>query len=184
MHRSVLVVYASRYGQTQKIASRITDVVEEEGGDVRVCDVAVVPPQIDLSAFDVVVLAGGVTWGKHPRPLRRFIARKLAELSLTHAILVSVSGAAESEAGRELAESYVQRLFRETGWHADSFVLFGGGVAFTRYGFFTRWMMRRMQLKDGRPADVTRDYDYTDWEEVDRFARSLFKEPAAADGVA
>ncbi len=184
MPRSVLVVHASRYGQTQKIASRIADVAEQEGAEVRVYDVGEVPPRIDLSAFDVVVLAGGIAWGKHPRSLRRFIVRTVAGRSLTHSILVSVSGAAESDATRELAESYVHRLYRETGWCADSFVLFGGGVTFTRYGPFTRWMIRRMQLKNGRPADVTRDYDYTDWEAVDRFARSLAVNPDAVGGVA
>ena len=31
--------------------------------------------------------------------------------------------------------------------------------------------MRLLMKRGGHPTDVTRDFDYTDWEAVDRFAR-------------
>lgn len=173
MTPEILLVYASRYGQTRMIATRIADVVEQEGGRVHPWNVDGIAAAVDLRAFDVVVLAGAVMWGRHARRLRRFISRNLALLSTVRSILVSVSNAACSAEGRPFAEEYAQRLFRETGWQPDSFVLFGGGTTFTKYGFFTRLVMTRVERDHGRGTDRTRDYDYTDWEAVDAFARSL-----------
>ncbi len=173
MVAKVLLVYASRYGQTQKIATLIADVVEQEGAGIQLWNVEVISRSLDLGSFDAVVIAGPVTWGWHPRSLRRFIRRNLAQLSAVRSILVSVSGAASSEAGRPVAEEYASRLFRTSGWVPESVVLFGGGVPFSRYGFVTRMLMKYLEPKYGRSSDVTRDHDYTDWDAVDRFARSL-----------
>lgn len=179
----ILIVYASRYGQTEKIASRVADVAEEEGARVRLLEVSAVPRGIVFAMFDTVILAGGIAWGRHPRKLRRFIRRNRDALSQARTVLLSVSGTAEFDSGRELAVAYVEKLYVESGWRAGSFVLFGGGVAFTRYGLFTRWVMRRQQRKNNRPTDTTRDYDYTQWDAVDAFARSLVAQ-AAAHGAA
>lgn len=184
MNPKILLIYASRYGQTQMIASRIADVVEQEGGRAHLWNVDAVPATLDLGAFDVVVLAGAVMWSRHARRLRRFIRRKLAVLSSIRSILVSVSNAACSAEGRPVAEDYAHRLFRETGWQPDSFVLFGGSVTFTKYGFLTRLVMTRVERQNGRGTDRTRDYDYTDWEAVDAFARSLAHAPGQRRSVA
>lgn len=184
MVAKILLVYASRYGQTEKIATRIGDVVQQEGVDIEIRKVQSIPPELDLGSFDVVVLAGPVMWGWHPRALRRFIRRKLAALSGMRSILVSVSGAASSAAGRPVAEQYVQRLTRTTGWVPDRVALFGGGVPFTRYGFLTRLIMKTLEPRYGREADVTRDFDYTDWDAVDAFARSIAHLPSERRSVA
>jgi menaquinone-dependent protoporphyrinogen oxidase len=33
-----------------------------------------------------------------------------------------------------------------------------------------RWMIKRISQKEGGPADTSRDYEYTDWDQVARFA--------------
>jgi menaquinone-dependent protoporphyrinogen oxidase len=158
------------------IAARIADVVEQEGGRVHLENVVEIHGALDLRAFDVVVLAGAVMWGRHARRLRRFIRQNIVLLSSIRSVLVSVSNAACSAEGRPVAEEYARRLFRETGWQADSLVLFGGGATFTKYGFFTRLVMTRVEREHGRGTERTRDYDYTDWEAVDAFARSLARD--------
>jgi menaquinone-dependent protoporphyrinogen oxidase len=46
-------------------------------------------------------------------------------------------------------------------------------VAYTQYGLFLRWIMKRISRRKGGPTDTTRDHDFTDWAAVDRFAERL-----------
>jgi menaquinone-dependent protoporphyrinogen oxidase len=39
--------------------------------------------------------------------------------------------------------------------------------------------MRRISAKEGGDTDTSRDYEYTDWAAVDRFARELVTRVAA-----
>jgi menaquinone-dependent protoporphyrinogen oxidase len=49
----------------------------------------------------------------------------------------------------------------------------------SKYGFVTRTLMRR----GGHPTDTGRDYDYTDWDEVERFGGELASMMAKARAV-
>jgi menaquinone-dependent protoporphyrinogen IX oxidase len=39
------------------------------------------------------------------------------------------------------------------------------------HDFFTRTLMRLMMRREHHPTDASQDYDYTDWDAVERFAR-------------
>ena len=45
-----------------------------------------------------------------------------------------------------------------------------GALLYTRYNPVKRWMMKRIVRKAGGDTDTTRDYEYTDWNEVRAFA--------------
>jgi len=53
------------------------------------------------------------------------------------------------------------------------FVIFAGALPYTRYHFFLRWVMKRIATMAGRDTDTSRDYEYTDWDEVARFAEEF-----------
>jgi menaquinone-dependent protoporphyrinogen oxidase len=88
-------------------------------------------------------------------------------------VFVSVSGAASSEAGRTMAEQSARTFVDRTGWTPGQIELVAGGEPYTKYGFFTRWFMVQHAKKLGRIVDPKRDYEFTNWDAVDRFARSL-----------
>jgi menaquinone-dependent protoporphyrinogen oxidase len=48
-----------------------------------------------------------------------------------------------------------------------------GRLAYREYGFFIRWVMKRIAKKEGAPTDTSRDYELTNWEEVDALARDI-----------
>jgi len=50
--------------------------------------------------------------------------------------------------------------------------------------WFTRWFMVRHSRKLGRVVDPKRDYDFTDWEQVDALARELTGETAQVELMA
>ena len=45
-----------------------------------------------------------------------------------------------------------------------------GALAYTRYNRLTRWAMKRIVTKAHGDTDTSRDYEYTDWNDVRRFA--------------
>ena len=50
---------------------------------------------------------------------------------------------------------------------------FTGAVAYTRYGWWYRWYLKRISRRKGLPTDTSRDWDFTEWSEVERFAEKL-----------
>jgi menaquinone-dependent protoporphyrinogen oxidase len=59
-----------------------------------------------------------------------------------------------------------------------------GSLAYTRYNFVIRFIMRRIARKEGAPTDKSRDYELTDWTEVARFANGVADELLKRESLA
>ena len=81
--------------------------------------------------------------------------------------------------GRAQTMQIVDRLIAETGWHPRRIELVAGALPYTRYNFLIRFIMRRIVKKEGGDIDTSRNYEYTDWPAVDRFAAEFVEEVAA-----
>jgi menaquinone-dependent protoporphyrinogen oxidase len=65
----------------------------------------------------------------------------------------------------------VQRFCDDTGWTPIHTAVFAGRLAWTQYDVFTRVLMKLITRHQGVPdQDTHRDYDYTDYDAVRRFA--------------
>jgi menaquinone-dependent protoporphyrinogen oxidase len=52
--------------------------------------------------------------------------------------------------------------------------LFGGALLYRQYGILKRYMMKWIvRDKPGMSLDTSRDYVYTDWDQVKRFAEEF-----------
>ncbi len=168
----ILVVYGTSHGQTEKIVRRMADRLSTEGHRVTVRKGDSHPSP---AGFDAYLVAGSVQFGRHQRYLEEFVRRNLGPLSSGPTAFVSVCGAMAGSwsRGPEEAAKYVASFLSRTGWRPRLTRSFAGGLPYTRYGLLTRWMMRAISRVTGRPTDTSRDWDLTDWVEVDRFAREL-----------
>ena len=50
---------------------------------------------------------------------------------------------------------------------------FAGTIAFTKYSFALRGIMKRISRREGHSTDTSRDHEYTDWTQVTRFAEQF-----------
>jgi menaquinone-dependent protoporphyrinogen IX oxidase len=66
-------------------------------------------------------------------------------------------------------EDYIERFEEETGWHPEKVGIFAGALLYSQYGFIKRRMMKR------KDTVTSRDYEYTDWNEVQRFTEEFLK---------
>lgn len=184
---NVMIIYGTSYGQTAKIVERIADRLKVAGHRVTLWRGATIPAESTVGDFDAFLVAGSVLYGRHQRYLAEFVRRNLGTLNARPSAFVSVCGALIGQwgPGQEEARKYVARFLARTGWKPRLTRSFPGGLPYTRYGFITRWIMKSISRKTGRPTDTSRDWDFTDWEAVDRFAadfESVFG-PVAAVGA-
>jgi menaquinone-dependent protoporphyrinogen oxidase len=64
-------------------------------------------------------------------------------------------------------------FYAATGWHPTLVAVVAGALPYTRYSPLTRWMMRRIVAKAKGDTDTSRDYEYTDWDALRRFASAF-----------
>ena len=170
--QKLLVIFATVYGQSAFIADRIADEATAAGVATTVRDLRNVT-QTDLQRCDSVVIVASVQFGRHARAVERFVKRNRDRLASLHSAFVSVSGSAARPESRPEAESVARKFFVATGWTPDEYQLIGGAVKFTQYNPFLRFMIKRIYAGRGMTLDTKRDYDYTDWDAVRRFAKAF-----------
>ncbi|NUO65342.1 MAG: protoporphyrinogen oxidase [Gemmatimonadaceae bacterium] len=173
--RRILVVYATGYGQTARIAGRMADLLRHVGDDVTVIDAARSPRLLTVRAYDGVIVGSPVAFGRHQRSIRRFVLEHQDELNTRPSVFFSVNGAAvgDGDAERTRARRCVHAFLHETGWRPARTTVLGGAVPYTRYDLLHRWWTGRAMAKRGGPTETSRDRELTDWSEVRRFVEDV-----------
>jgi menaquinone-dependent protoporphyrinogen oxidase len=170
------LLYGSVLGHTERIARAIEAELRGAGHEVALHRVDALPRGFALSAFDQVLVAAPVRYGKYPRPLRRFVAANLAGLNARPCTFVSVCGAAApapTSAPREEARAYPRRFLAASGWQPARVEVVAGDTPYTKVDPITRWILKQISRSTSRPTDTSRDWDFTDWEALRRFAKGL-----------
>ncbi len=176
--RRILIVYASRYGQTTKVAHCIADQLRQAGDMVTLSSVGDFRGSIAPGQFNGAIVGASINFGKHQRSICRFVRDNREALGRIPSAFLSVSGAACSpdEGPRATARQYVANFLHDTGWHPTITESIAGAMAYTKYSPFMRWMIGRISRKEGGPTDTSRDYEFTDWAQVRRFAECFAAE--------
>jgi len=183
MSARILVVYGTSYGQTAKVADRIHRQLLARDIEVFIANVAEMSPNPDLVGFDGVIVAASVIRGRHQRAIERFARSNASFLNAHPSAFVSVSASA---AGRDLgsrldAQRAVDDFVRRTGWTPQATALVAGAMAFTKYSWPVRWVLKRISASHGGPTDTSRDHELTDWTQVESFARDFARRVSPSD---
>lgn len=169
---NVLIVHATKHGQTQKIAQRMCAALREHGHGVQLVDASRPPEGLDVWRFDVTVVGAPIYASHYPASIARFVQTHREFLLRAPSAFFSVSLAVASHTSEGRAETMliVERFIEETGWRPARVELIAGALSYTKYNFLIRFIMRRIARKAGGSTDTSRDHEYTDWAAVDRFA--------------
>jgi menaquinone-dependent protoporphyrinogen oxidase len=169
----VLVVYGSTDGQTRRIAERMAAVLVSQGQEVQTVDSAAAPADIAPGDFDAALVLGSVRMGKHQQALADFVRKFRLELDAIPNAFISVSLSAarnKPSAQREVAKTF-QHFVTRTGWRPNARLAIAGALPYSRYTLRIRLVMKLISWMTGGDTDTSRDYEYTDWELVEDFAR-------------
>lgn len=177
--KRILLAYGTDEGQTAKISAVVSEALRSHDIDVTFLE-AKNAADADPAPYDGVVVGASVHLGKHDRHVVEFIRRHVDALNRLPTAFFSVSLAVEVDAAE--AQGYVEKFEQDTGWRPDRVALFGGALLYTQYGFGRRHLMRRWVEgeKPGLGKDTSRDYVYTEWDAVRRFAEDFAADVNAA----
>lgn len=170
-----LIVYATREGQTEKIAGHIALQLRAAGADVTVHDARETLPE---GAFDVVVYGGSMHAGAIESELVDFMRTRHRAISpaRTHFFLVLLSAANRDPVERTRSlEDALQKTRRALPIDVDDIEMIAGALMYSKYRWPVKWIMKRFAAKAGGDTDTRHDYEYTDWDQVDAYARRLLQ---------
>lgn len=186
--KPVLVAFATREGQTRKIAEHVANTIRARGDEADLLDLASgTRIDLDLTSYAAVVLAASVRLGRHEHEMVEFVKAHHAELEHVPTAFLSVS---LSEAGvedmtatfeeRSRAAIDVKKMIddfcHQTGFHPSRVWPVAGALMYTQYGALVRFVMRRIAKRAGASTDTTHDHEYTDWKGLHRFVDALMME--------
>jgi menaquinone-dependent protoporphyrinogen oxidase len=187
----VLVLYATREGQTRRIAEYISDSMRARGFAVEVVNATELPDGFSLGAYSKVIVAASVHRERHQKEIIDFVKGHRKELDGVPGAFVSVSlsqaGAEDSAAPPERrakaaadVEHMIFRFLAETGWHPSKIKAVAGALMYTKYNFVLRFVIKRVAKAAGGSTDTSRDHEYTDWIGLDRFLDEFLTIPVEA----
>lgn len=190
--KSVLVLYATHEGYSGRIANYVSAALKAHDLVTHVVNAANAGTGFSPAECSAAILIASVHGSRHKREMIEFVKRYRADLERipTAFLSVSLTEAGAENAGapperRAEASADVRRMLEtflaETGWRPTFVRPVAGALAYSKYNFFMRYVMKQIARKAGGDVDTSRDYEYTDWKALDRLVEELV--PAIAEPV-
>ncbi|MGH4032049.1 flavodoxin domain-containing protein [Actinomycetota bacterium Odt1-20B] len=153
----VLVAYGTKYGSTKEIAAHIGDVLNKAGCATTVCPARQVSK--DVSAYDAVVLGGGLYGNRWHRDAARLVRRARRSLGARPVWLFSSGPLGPAASEREIPPVPGVRRIADR-LDAQGHLTFGGCL-----DEHARGRVARMIVKSGRGGDFRDFGQITVWSE-------------------
>jgi len=173
-----LLIYATREGQTARIAQRIAAGLSAEGVTVDLADASDRPAldSIETQSYDLLVFGASMHVGGIEREIAAFINERGSAIALRPRafFLVLLSAATPDPAiRRKWLDDARSKLDQQLEPAFDDVEMIAGALRYSQYSWPVKWIMRRIARQVGADTDTRRDYEYTDWAQVADFARRL-----------
>lgn len=164
----ILIAYSTVDGQTKKIADTLA---KELNGEVTV---KLFEEVQSLAEFDQIIVGSSIRYGKFPKKLYRFIANNQAELEQKQADFYGVNLIARNPEKCVVENNvYVKKFLDKITWKPNSVQIFAGALNYTQYNLFDKKMIQLIMKITKGPTDSTVDLEFTDWEQVTKFAEGI-----------
>jgi menaquinone-dependent protoporphyrinogen oxidase len=170
----VLIVYATREGQTKKVAYKIQEHIESMKHDITLFN-AKDKNKPKLEDYDLLLFGGSMHAGGIEKELVSFINENKTVITNkpNSFFLVLLSAATKDPKLKEEwlleAKNKLQEQIQVNFSHLE---MIAGALMYSRYSWPMKWIMQRIAKKAGEGTDTSKDYEYTDWEQVQRYAFS------------
>lgn len=165
----ILLLYSSVYGHTKRISDRMEAKLRSLGEQVELVPVA--GGGADPAHYDAILIGSSIRNGKHNPAVLEFIARHKALLDQKPSGFFSVNLVARKpQKNTPETNPYTKAFVAKSPWQPKLLGVFGGDLDYQRYTAFDRNVIRFIMWLTKGPTDPRTKDEYTDWDEVDRFA--------------
>lgn len=168
----ILIIFASVDGMTQRICESIARVLQQDQSSVTL--VSVDEYDAEIADFDKVLIASSIRYGKHHSKITTFIQDNATLLNAKKSAFISVNLVARKVEKRTAdTNPYVVKFLKNISWKPARVAVFAGKIDYPHYGFWDRIMIQLIMRLTKGPTDPKTVIEYTDWDQVDAFARSF-----------
>jgi menaquinone-dependent protoporphyrinogen oxidase len=176
----ILVLYGTTERHTGKIAAAVGNALSARGFAVDIVEAGTQDP--NASQYDGILVAASIHAGRYQKAVGKWIRAHRAEFGARPTAFISVCLAINSKrpGARAEIDAIIARFVKDVGWQPTVTKPVAGALLYTRYNFFIRWLMRRIAAKEGGDTDTSRDYEYTDWNDLREFADAFGRRLASA----
>jgi len=169
----ILVLYSTVDGHTVTICERLKATAERDGHAVTLAELKS-SRDIDLAPFDTVVIGASIRYGKHRPYVAEFMRARRSTLKTKRSAFFTVNIVARKpEKNAPGTNPYMKKFLRQIGWRPDLLEVFAGKLDYPRYGFWDRQIIRFIMLLTRGPTDPNTVIEFTDWAQVEGFARLI-----------
>ena len=167
----ILIAYASREGQTEKIARHIASRLTQSGHEPVVINLKDGGREDAADHCSAAIIAGSVHLARHDQSLSGFIMRHGPTLRSVPSAFLCVSLSAASKDAHDLTavDEITKSFLYEAGWHPDFVEHVAGAVRDSRLGLFDRFTVHAVMMEKEIPSDASGDTELTNWEKLDGF---------------
>ncbi|EEP90928.1 MULTISPECIES: menaquinone-dependent protoporphyrinogen IX dehydrogenase [Yersinia] len=168
----VLILYSSRDGQTQTIASYIAKELST-GATCEIQDLANVE-KIDLRQYQQVMIGASVRYGHFSPVLSKFVNKHVEQLNQIPSAFFAVNLTARKPEKRSpQTNAYVRKFLLGTPWQPTLCTVFAGALRYPRYRWIDKVMIQLIMRMTGGETDTSKEVEYTDWQQVSGFAQDF-----------
>ena len=175
---NILIIYSTTDGHTLEICQHLKRIIENSTihnspDYVEVVNLKHVS-NINLLNFDKIVIGASIRYGKHQSLVSQFIKSYKSTLERKPSAFFTVNVVARKP-GKNQPDTnpYLIKFLKQTSWQPNKLGVFAGKIDYPRYGFWDRLIIRFIMWLTHGPTDPMTVIDYTDWDQVDEFARGI-----------
>lgn len=171
----ILIVYGTTDGHTRKIAQVLAENLRAQFCSVDIVDSAGMLRRLSPEGYDGVIVAASVHIGDFQRQVANWVRENAQVLNLLPTAFLAVCLAVVEKGTKPRQEvlRIMRRFLDRVSWRPTITKMVAGALPYTRYGWLKRMMMKRLVAKAGGDTDTTRDYEYTDWNDLRTFSRDF-----------
>ena len=171
----VLLLYATTDGHTRKVVKAMGLALEQRGAIVDIVEADRHGDEPDPVAYEAVIVAASIHAGGYQRSVQRWVTNYAPGLksALTAFVTVCLGVLEHNPKTDETLRDILQTFLAKTRWTPTMTKTVAGALLYTQYGWLKRRIMRRIVAKAHGDTDMSRDYEYTDWDDVRRFTNEF-----------
>jgi menaquinone-dependent protoporphyrinogen oxidase len=171
------IYFASKHGRTAQIAHFLGEWFTEHGADVHVADLSQgTQGLVEVRNFDAVLVGAPMYGGRYPSVVRKFVRENRTELMTvgsTGFFSVCLAETPGTRAAHLDALRPVREFLDDVSWTPEWIASFPGALNYREYNPLLRRIMRGISEKEGGPTDTAKNFEFTRWDEVERFAQDF-----------
>ena len=172
---NILIIYSTTDGHTREICLRLKAVIEKEQHQASLASIKN-SADLDLRAFDKIVIGASIRYGKHSALVTEFIMKNEQLLDAKPNAFFSVNVVARKpEKSRPETNPYLQKYLGKISWRPKQLAVFAGKIDYPSYSFLDRLIIRFIMWVTHGPTHSNAVIDFTDWEKVDEFGKLIAK---------